>query len=229
VADQVTPDSGKTPDEIEQEMFETREALTEKVAALEHQVVGTVQTAADTINDTVEAVKSLVTGAPEAVSDTLKQAAATVSETMKDTLDITGHVRRHPWGAVGVSATLGCVAGWLLSRPRSLGASPGYTPALAGAAAEVMRSPTPIPEPAPTSAPQQPGMFDELLGIIGAKVKEVARTALDSVAAALKENIQTGVPTLVGQAAARLADMGSPSNSPSSSFAADLDARRFPG
>ncbi len=39
----------KTPEEIEREMLHTRESLTEKVAALENQVVGTVQTAADTL------------------------------------------------------------------------------------------------------------------------------------------------------------------------------------
>ena len=45
----------KTPEQIETEMFQTRESLTEKVAALENQVVGTVQNAANTLTDTVDA------------------------------------------------------------------------------------------------------------------------------------------------------------------------------
>jgi len=57
----------KTPEQIEAEMMQTRESITQKVAALETQVVGTVQTAADTLTGTVEAVKELVTTAPGAV------------------------------------------------------------------------------------------------------------------------------------------------------------------
>ena len=119
MADQVTPD--KSPEAIEREMFQTRESITEKVAALESQVVGSVQSAADTLSSTVDAVKSLVSGAPEAVSDTVKQATAAVSDAMRDTFDITGHVRRHPWAAVGASALLGCLTGWLVSRGRGAG------------------------------------------------------------------------------------------------------------
>src|SRR6478672_836790 len=96
-------------------MTETRDSLTEKVAALENQVVGTVQTAADTLTGTVESVKSLISTAPSAVSDSVKQAAAAVSESVKNTLDIRGHVREHPWAAVGVSALAGCITGWLVS------------------------------------------------------------------------------------------------------------------
>ena len=51
----------KTPEQIQAEMNQTRESLTDKVAALENQVVGTVQTAADTLTGTVASVKSLIT------------------------------------------------------------------------------------------------------------------------------------------------------------------------
>ena len=97
MADQVIPN--KSPEEIEREMLQTRESITEKVAALESQVVGSVQTAADTLTHTVDAVKSLVSGAPEAVSDSVKQATAAVGDAMRDTFDISAHVRRNPWAA----------------------------------------------------------------------------------------------------------------------------------
>ena len=41
----LTPTVTKSPEQIEHEMAQTRESLTEKVVALEHQVVGTVKTA----------------------------------------------------------------------------------------------------------------------------------------------------------------------------------------
>ena len=83
-----TPD--KSPDQIEREMAQTRESITEKVAALECQVVGTVKTAADTLTGTVDAVKEFVTTAPGAVGETVKKATEAVSETVKKTFDITG-------------------------------------------------------------------------------------------------------------------------------------------
>lgn len=206
MADQVTPPVEKTPEEIEREMLMTRESITEKVSALENQVVGTVQTAANTISGTVEAVKSLVTSAPEAVGDSVKQATAAVSEAMKDTFDITGHVRRHPWAAVGVSALLGCITAWLLpgGRGGSLGAPEGYRPAAAGAAP---------PPPAPHRAadePHTPGVVDEFVTMIGRKVKDLAETALNSLSASVKTNIEEGVPKLIDDAAARLTDNGTP-------------------
>ncbi len=199
MADQITPVE-KTPEEIEREMHQTREALTEKVAALETQVVGTVQTAADTITGTVEAVKSLVSSAPETVTDTVKQATAAVSDAVKDTFDITGHVRRHPWAAVGTSALLGGLVGYLTARGRADFGT------LAAASA-----PAPAPPPAfaasrPTD--EKPGVLDEFVGMLGDKAKEMVRTALESVSAAVKQNIESGVPKLVDEAAARLTDTG---------------------
>ena len=194
MADQLTGTSDKTPEQIEREMLHTRESITEKVAALEHQVVGTVQTAADTITGTVEAVKSLVSTAPEAVSETVKQATAAVSESVKGTFDITSHVRRSPWTAVGVSAFLGGLVGYLTARSRpdfgSLTAASPPAPA--------------APSYAASTASEKPGVIDEFMDMLGGKAKEMARTALESVSAAIKQNIETGVPKLeIGRASCR--------------------------
>jgi len=215
VADEVTPTIEKTPEQIEREMLETREALTEKVAALENQVVDTVQSAADTINDTVQAVRSFVTSAPETVSETVKRTAAAVGDAVKETFDITGHVRRYPWAAVGVSTMLGCAVGWLTARRSSLGAPEGYVPAMAGAATEsrVSVGYEPRVEETPRE-PSEPGVFDELLGMVGTKVKDLARTALDTVSASLKAEIEAGVPKLMTEATSRLAAMGGMTEEP---------------
>jgi len=210
----VTGTSDKTPEQIEREMLHTREAITEKVAALEHQVVGTVQTAADTITGTVEAVKSLVSNAPEAVSETVKQATAAVSETVKDTFDITSHVRRNPWTAVGVSAFLGGLVGYLTARSR-----PDFSEL---AAASPPAPATPPPAYAASAASEKPGVIDEFMDMLGGKAKEMARTALESVSAAIKQNIETGVPKLVDEAASRLTD----TSTGDATFAGGFDARR---
>lgn len=188
---QVTSTSNKTPEEIEREMLETRESITEKVAALENQVVGTLQTAANTVNGTVEAVKSLVTNAPDAVGDSLKQAASTMKDFMRETFNVSEHVERHPWASVGTAALLGCITGWLVSRP-------GGTMAAASAPA--------VPTPAAAPAYRSPGVFDKVLEMLGDRVKELAETAVNSVSASLKNTIEDKVPTLIDQAASHLTE-----------------------
>lgn len=210
MADQVNPANEKTPDEIEREMFHTRESLSEKVEALEHQVVGTV-----------EAVKSFVTTAPETVSDTVKQAAAAVSESVKETFDITAHIQRHPWAALGTSAMLGCIVSWLVFRDSEGRASRRIASGMSEASAERPAPPAPVAAPA---APREPGLFDELFNMLGDRAKELARSTLETVAASLKESIQTQVPRLVNDASSRLVD--NCAGSADSSFAERFDARR---
>ena len=215
MADQVTPAAEKSPEEIERDMLQTRESLTEKVVALETQVVGTVQTAADTITGTVEAVKSFVSTAPEVVSDTVKQATAAVSETVKETFDITSHVRRHPWAAVGISALLGSIVGCLTARRRD-----DFT-ALAAAS-----SPVPATPPAPAASrlvDEKPGVIDEFMDMLGDKAKEMARTALETVSSAIKQHIESDVPKLVDEATSRLTDAA---GSGEPTLAGGFDARR---
>ena len=213
MADQVTPD--KSPEMIEREMLQTRESITEKVAALESQVVGSVQSAADTLSSTVDAVKSLVSGAPEAVSDSVKQATAAVGDAMRDTFDISAHVRRNPWAALGASTLLGCVTGWLVSRGRGNSSTPAQASPPAPATSSAARH----------LADNTPGMLDGVMGVIGDKMKDLVRTALDTVSGSLKEQIQTGVPKLVGDAASRLTDAASSTSSNGSPHADRFDAR----
>lgn len=193
----------KSPEQIQDEMAQTRESLTEKVAALENQVVGSVQTAADTLTGTVDAVKSLMTSAPE----TMKHAAEVVSEKVREVFDISGHVRAHPWAAVGVSAGLGFLTGLLVFRGReSLGYSSGVAPPPSPGAPTPTRL-TPEPQPA---APSKPGLFDDLVGVLGRKVREVAETVIDTATAAVNQNVRAGVPKLVDRATEAAAERLSP-------------------
>jgi len=198
---------------IEQEMLQTRESITEKVAALENQVVGTVQTAADTLTSTVEAVKTFVTNAPDAVSDTVKHA----TDAVREAFDITGCIRRNPWAAVGTSALFGGIVGWLTGRSARHPMSELHVSAPVAAA-----MPSSLPPEPPRTVDGRPGMFDDLVGMLGDKVKELARTALESVSSAVKENIQTAMPKLVGEATERLT--GTESDEPP--YAARFGGRR---
>jgi ElaB/YqjD/DUF883 family membrane-anchored ribosome-binding protein len=185
---QLTPVE-KTPEQIQNEMTQTRESLTGKVAALENQVVGTVQTAADTLTGTVESVKSLLTNAPGAVTDTVRHAADVVGEKMKQIFNISGHVRNHPWTSVGASTLLGCVTGWLISRGRD------------SRPAEATMAPVFAP---PVAAPSKPGVLDEMFSMIGRKLREVAENAIDTATTAVNKNVREEVPKLVDAAAVRL-------------------------
>lgn len=203
----------KTPEQIEAEMFETRESLTEKVAALESQVVGTVQTAANTLTETVDAVKEFVTTAPEAVSETVEQVASAVKEQVRRTFDVSERVQSNPWACVAASVGVGFAASYLLSGAR--------TPSFSSRA-----KPSPSPmgsmplSPHPLASSREPGLFDDLFNALGRKVrekvKEVSETAIDAAANALNRNVREQLPRFVEEAARRFTHV--PSEPPDSRF-----------
>jgi ElaB/YqjD/DUF883 family membrane-anchored ribosome-binding protein len=178
----------KTPEQIEADMFETRESLTEKVVALENQVMGSVKNAANTLTDTVDAVKSFVATAPETVSDTLEKVGNVVTNQVKKTFDISSRVQSNPWGCMGMSAGVGFLAGFLLSRNEKSAAIS-----------------TPPPSPPSFAATREPGVFDDLLHMVGRKLKEITENVIDAATVAVNKNIREEVPKLVDEAAKKLA------------------------
>lgn len=183
----------KTPEQIEAEMFETRESLTEKVAALENQVVGTVQNAANTLTDTVDAVKSFVKTAPETVEDTVENVVEAVRERVEKTFDISSRVQNNPWSSMGVSIGLGFLAGYLFFPERK-----------SSSTSKPERSmPPPLPTEdrfRPVASPSEPGLLDELFGMLGKKVKEMTESVIESASVAVNRNIRESVPKLVDEA-----------------------------
>jgi ElaB/YqjD/DUF883 family membrane-anchored ribosome-binding protein len=182
----------KSPERIEADMFETRESLTVKVAALENQVMGTVQTAANTLTDTVDAVKSFVSTAPEAVGETVDQVVSAVRERVEKTFDISSHVQSNPWSSVGVSVGLGFLAGYFqFPGKKSTGSS----------SRDYSEQPPPRSEESfrPPASPKEPGLFDEIIGMLGKKVKEMAETAIAAGTVALNKNIGDAVPNLIDE------------------------------
>jgi len=171
---------------IEQQIQETRESLTDKVAMLEQTVVGTLQTATDAVQDTVTTVKSAVQDSVEAVKDSVQQSVATVTDSVKETLDISKHVRQHPWQMLGGAALAGLAAGWLFSS-RHAGAK----------AANPLRE---VPQPAYSSTPSQShvaGVMDAVLGKVGHEVQSLLETTLDTTFTALREQVRENWPKMV--------------------------------
>jgi ElaB/YqjD/DUF883 family membrane-anchored ribosome-binding protein len=86
------------PDEIREQIEDTRSALTAKLETLEQGV-----------KETVHDAKAAVTGTIENVKETVK---GTV-DTVKDSLDIRSYVQQYPWpmlaGSVGFGFALGCL------------------------------------------------------------------------------------------------------------------------
>jgi ElaB/YqjD/DUF883 family membrane-anchored ribosome-binding protein len=110
------------PEVIRQQMKTTRSDLTQKIEALENQVVGTVQSTTQAVTDTVASVK-------EAVQETVSTVKDTVSgtvDTVKDALDVRGYVEQYPWASFGCAVAAGYVGGLLLGGGRTAGLrSPG--------------------------------------------------------------------------------------------------------
>jgi ElaB/YqjD/DUF883 family membrane-anchored ribosome-binding protein len=107
------------PEVIRQRMADKRTALTEKLEAIEQQVLGV----ASTVTETVVSVKDGVAGTVEAVKETVKDTVENVKgtveetvETVKETFNLRRQFERHPWAMLGGSVGVGMLFGALLRR-----------------------------------------------------------------------------------------------------------------
>lgn len=214
----VTPE--KSPDEIERDMERTRDSITEKVAALENQVLGTIQTATSTVTDTVQAVKDAVTTAPAAVKDTVKETVAAVKESI-GSFSVRECVRDNPWAALGTTTAAGFLLGYLLPGGRGglfgrpIMARGEDVPAEGGRAGtahdNTPHNGTASPRIAPSYAavsrePEGHGLFGDLFGMIGREVRQIAEQAVHTGLATLKQSVQTQVPQMVDSAVHTVTD-----------------------
>jgi len=190
---------------IEQQIQDTRESLTEKVAMLEQTVVGTFQTATDAVQDTVTTVKSAVQDSVEAVKDSVQQSVATVTDSVKETFDLPKHVRQHPWQMLGGAAFAGLAAGWLFGGGRHGPARSAATASRQYEAPEQARSASSLP-----SSPREPGIVDAMLGKVCHEVQNLVETTMDTTFTALREQVRENWPkmlaTLVTAATDRVAE-----------------------
>jgi len=228
-------DADKTPEEIEREMHQTRDSITEKVSLLESQVVGninSVTTAADAVKeavtDTVQAVKSAVSTAPGAVSDTVKQTFAAVKDSVRDgvnSVNVTGCIRDNPMAALGTSTVAGFLAGFFLGG-RSSRLLSGYDPSGPRRHASA-GGPTRAPERLDASGDSTPfglhashgagggqgllggmfgGVFGGLIESATKEIRQIAEEALSTALASLKQNVRTQVPHLIDNAMSQVSE-----------------------
>jgi ElaB/YqjD/DUF883 family membrane-anchored ribosome-binding protein len=182
------------PKVINQQMEDTRAALTEKLEALESRVADTVQTTTDVVQTATEAVSETV----ENVKETVEAVTESVQETVQsvgDVFNVSQHVERHPWLVFGGAVAVGCLAGWALAprRRRHSGAMPmaalQTTPAEQPNGSGASRPEPPKPAPSPTSTTT--GWVSEQLG-------RLKNLALGSLMGVVRDLASRSVPGALG-------------------------------
>jgi len=107
------------PEVIRQRMTENRAALTEKLEALEQQVLGVATSVTETVENVKEGVEGTVEAVKETVKDTVENVKDTVEDTVstvKDTFNLPLQVERHPWAMLGGAVGVGLLFGAFLRR-----------------------------------------------------------------------------------------------------------------
>lgn len=189
----------ESPELIEREMEQTRASLTEKVSALENQVVGTIHDATESVSNTVESVTATVKDTLSGVKDTLSSVKQTVSdsvsevsERVKSVFDLSQHTRDYPWAMVGGAAALGLVTGLLAFRKQESNTSDYST-----GEREWNRLAAASAAPQPAAAPSEPSWLDKLLDKAGHEVRTLGETFIASASTSLKQAVQEQMPKLI--------------------------------
>jgi len=154
---------------IRQQMLETRTALSEKLGALQEQVLATVEGTTQKVTETVQTVQ-------EAVQDTVSTVSESVQgtvDTVKKTFDVSEHMQSHPWLMLGGAVAVGYVGGRLLM-PN------GHTdmPAVSSSGFASTSAP-------PPSRPAGPSWLDKLTAPLMQQAQTLAVGALAGIAADL--------------------------------------------
>ena len=95
-----------TPEDIRQQMEETKSQLSEKLESLESHVTETVQSTGTAVNATVEAVQETVETMTGAVQDAV--------QSVSNAFDLQRQIDRNPWLVLGGSVVVGYLAVELL-------------------------------------------------------------------------------------------------------------------
>jgi len=157
--------------------------LTDKVAALEQQVVGTIHEATSAVHETVSTVKSAFKDTVGAVSDSV----SSVSQGVKDAFDIRSHIRAHPWSTIAGAALSGFVTGYLSGERTSSGSFSRATNRMNSSFSESRMG----------GAQKSEGFLDELMHTVRRELKTVTENAVTLLATTVKQNLGSGIQNLV--------------------------------
>lgn len=172
----------ESPELIEQQMEHTRASLTDKVVALEQQVVGTLHTA----TSTVEQVRSMVHDTVSSVKTGVHDSVLGLKDGIREALDVRPTIQEHPWAAVGGAAVAGFLTGLVVF----------------GHAREGLPPPAPLHpglgEPPPR--PRGPGVFDALFAMLGDEVRKLGEQAITHASHSLRAALDQEIPRLIDKA-----------------------------
>jgi ElaB/YqjD/DUF883 family membrane-anchored ribosome-binding protein len=168
---------------IRDEMEQTRANLADKLGALENQVRETVSGATEAVSSTVDGVKDVVSSVSETV------------ESVTDTFNVSKHVEKYPWMAMGTAVATGFVLAQVLSRASE--------PAPASAPVPTPSEPYPQPAAAPQPAErkEEHGLMDslgkllpDLSGVMNTVVGSLGTLAVGSLMGVIREMASGGLP-----------------------------------
>jgi ElaB/YqjD/DUF883 family membrane-anchored ribosome-binding protein len=197
--DQESDLSEQRPEEIRDQIEETRSDLTEKLEALEHKVMDTVAEARGAVADTVATVKQSVDSTVQAVQDTVHDTV----DSMKHALDLGRQVDRHPWAMLGGSLVAGYVLGCLLRQRQSV------SPAIVQRSLEAFPQRPEAPRPSPgfqaaRSDPEprvpEPSLLSEFTEQFAPEMQKLKRLAIGTLMALARDRIKQSVaPALASE------------------------------
>jgi len=102
------------------EMEQTRSAMTEKLEALENEVVEKVRPVATAVERVADAAAGIVESVKDTVNEVKEKVEATASA-VTSAFDLRKQTEAHPWVVFGMAATTGCLVGSFLARRSSRG------------------------------------------------------------------------------------------------------------
>lgn len=187
------------PEAIRQEMDETRNSLTDKIAMLEEKVVETVHDASNGVKDTVDAVK-------DAVQDTMNSMRSSVDETVgnvRETFSLQCQMERRPWAIMLGAVGAGFAAGYVLNQPapvRASAVSDNITPkpqrksgngSLKEPSYATFGDRPPLPEKSESST------FDHLTQVFEKEIHQIKGLAIGTLAGVLRDLVSTTVPEMM--------------------------------
>jgi F0F1-type ATP synthase assembly protein I len=172
------------PEDIRDQMAETRASLAEKLDSLQNRVEHSVESAQSSVEHTVNLVK-------DTVDETL--------DSVKRTFDLPYQVERHPWTMMGLSVLAGYTLGCLAPRKCT-----SFAKAEENGAAWADRSPmhlaaqphTPRPVPADGSTPPV-----SVLDRFGDEVDKLKGIAIGAALGWIRDHLMESLPTVSDQLA----------------------------
>ena len=108
----VTAPPEQTPEDVQEQMRDTRAHMTGQMHALENKVGVMMHDATEAVGDAVSGVRD----AGHTATEQVRGASASVLAAVRRAVDVRRHVRRYPWLAVGGAIALGFLCGRFVGR-----------------------------------------------------------------------------------------------------------------